>query len=351
MHDLAPAAPLIEVRDLHVWFPRRGGVLARRQQGWVRAVDGVTFTVDRGKTLAIVGESGCGKTSTGRALVGLQRPTSGSVLFDGHDLATLGRSRVAVRHRLQMVFQDSSNSLDPRQPIARIISEPLEARGTHGSRRDQRVLELLELVGLSARARDRRPAELSGGQRQRVGIARAIAADPDLVVCDEPVSSLDVSMQAQILNLLSELQHRLGLTYVTISHDLAVVKQIADEVAVMYLGRVMEREQAATFFMRPRHPYSVALLSAVPRPEAAVSDGTLVLTGDPPSPVNVPVGCRFHPRCWLRTRLGNPEICTTAEPTLSADARGSACHFSEELAANLSPAEAAALPAPEVAVA
>jgi oligopeptide transport system ATP-binding protein len=325
------AAPLLEARALSVWFPGRRRSL--RQREWVRAVDGVSLAVMPGEVLALVGESGSGKTTLGRALVMLQRPTHGSVAYDGTDLAPLGGRALRGRRRLQMVFQDPYASLDPRQRVTDIVAEPLRILGVNAAQRRRRAAELLDLVGLDRDSGERLPREFSGGQRQRIAIARALAAEPKLIICDEPLSSLDVSVQAQIVNLLVRLQHQMGLTYVFISHDLAVVRQIADRVAVMYLGIIVEIADTEALFAAPRHPYTVALLSAVPtiakRGVSAIPP--VLLAGDPPSPARLPPGCRFHTRCWLRERLGNPTICVAESPSLVADGKHqAACHFAAE---------------------
>jgi oligopeptide transport system ATP-binding protein len=331
----AQGGAILEARDLSVWFPaRRRRIFGKRQ--WVRAVDGVNLAVVPGETLAIVGESGCGKTTLGRALVMLTRPTRGAVAFAGRELTSLrGKALRAARRRLQMIFQDPYGSLDPRQPVEAIVGEPLRIAGVGAAKRRLRVTQLLDLVGLGAETMRRLPREFSGGQRQRIGIARALAADPRLIICDEPLSALDVSVQAQIVNLLLRLQRELSLTYVFISHDLAVVRQIADRVAVMYLGAVVELAGSEALFEAPRHPYTVALLSAVPT-LAMHGDAARVpvlLSGDPPSPVQLPSGCRFHTRCWLREQLDSPAICAAESPRL-ADEGGhqAACHFAAETA-------------------
>ena len=336
------APPLLEVRDLRVWFPARRRAFARRQ--WIRAVDGVSLQVMRGETLALVGESGCGKTSLGRALVMLRRPTSGSVSFAGIDLTGLkGRALRDMRRQMQMVFQDPYASLDPRQRVDALVGEPLLIRGVDAATRRRRVAELLELVGLGAETAGHLPRAFSGGQRQRIGIARALAAEPTLIVCDEPLSALDVSVQAQIVNLLVRLQRQLGLTYVFISHDLAVVRQLATRVAVMYLGLIVEMGETAALFASPRHPYTVALLAAVPTLAigGVAQRRSTLLTGDPPSPVNLPAGCRFHTRCWLRERLDRPAICANESPRLAwANGHASACHFAADVADHASAANA-----------
>jgi oligopeptide/dipeptide ABC transporter ATP-binding protein len=336
----AEARAILAARDLSVWFPaRRQNVFAGRR--WVRAVDGINLAVRSGETLGIVGESGCGKTTLGRALVLLNRPTQGTVEFAGRELTALsGRALRAARRRLQMIFQDPYGSLDPRQAVEAIVGEPLRIADIAAAKRRQRVAELLDLVGLGSEAMQRLPREFSGGQRQRIGIARALAADPQLIICDEPLSALDVSVQAQIVNLLLRLQRELNLTYVFISHDLAVVRQIADRVAVMYLGVFVELAQSEQLFRAPRHPYSVALLSAVPTlaTEGDAAPAPVLLSGDPPSPVNLPTGCRFHTRCWLREKLGNPAICAEQSPALAGEpAHQAACHFADETAAHAAP--------------
>ena len=324
---------VLEVKNVSMLFPARRRIGQAR--AWVRAVDGVTLSVISGETLAVVGESGCGKTTLGRAMVMLARPTAGKVTFDHVELTNLSPGALRrARRQLQMIFQDPYASLDPRQRVEDIVGEPILLRGVPRQARRERVIELLGLVGLGPDAAPRLPREFSGGQRQRVGIARALAAEPKLIVCDEPLSALDVSIQAQIVALLRDLQRRLLLTYVFISHDLAVVRQIADRVAVMYLGTVVELADAAAIFQAPRHPYTVALLSAVPKLATRSSTSQLppLVQGDPPSPIDVPRGCRFHPRCWLRQRLSNPEICVSTEPFLSGEEKhASACHFAAEL--------------------
>jgi oligopeptide/dipeptide ABC transporter ATP-binding protein len=326
--------PLLEVREVSVHFPT-GHRLAGSQQ-WIRAVDGVTLSVMRGETLAVVGESGCGKTTLGRAMVMLQPPTAGKVSFAGIELTNLrSRGLRAARRHLQMIFQDPYGSLDPRQPVEEIVAEPLLIRGVAAIQRHQRVAELLDLVGLGTDAAPRLPREFSGGQRQRIGIARALAADPKLIVCDEPLSALDVSIQAQIINLLLRLQLQFDLTYVFISHDLAVVRQMADRVAVLYLGAVVEIGETRGLFETPRHPYTMALLSAVPTLSSHTpsAEAPVLVAGDPPSPTQIPSGCRFHPRCWLRDRLGKPDICLSSTPALSgSNTHQVACHFAAELA-------------------
>ncbi|MFC4062132.1 ABC transporter ATP-binding protein [Planomonospora corallina] len=324
----ADARPLLSVRGLQVHFPIRSGVLRQRVAGVVRAVDGVDLEVRRGMTYGLVGESGCGKSTLGKAVLRLVEPTAGTVAFDGVDVATLGREPLRrLRRRMQMVFQDPLASLDPRQSVESVLAEPLHAHGFTGNR-PARVRELLDLVGLPSGAAGRYPHEFSGGQRQRVGIARAIALNPDLIVADEPVSALDVSIQAQIVNLLQDLQEQLGLTYVVIAHDLAVVRHVSDVIGVMYLGTLVEEAPSDDLYAEPLHPYTVALMSAIPIPDPEVEERRrrILLAGDLPSPVDVPQGCRFRTRCWKAQR-----ICETREPPLEETVPGHrvACHFPE----------------------
>jgi oligopeptide/dipeptide ABC transporter ATP-binding protein len=325
------AVPLVEVRDLVKHFPVRGGVL-QRTLAWVQAVDGVDIVIQRGETLGLVGESGCGKTTVGRLILRLIDPTSGTIKVDGTDITRLsGAALKPFRRRMQIIFQDPFASLDPRLPIADSIGEGLRIHGigTSASRREK-VRKMMDLVGLQAYHARRYPHEFSGGQRQRIGIARALVLEPELVVCDEPVSALDVSIQAQVLNLLKSLQRELGLTYLFIAHNMGVVEHISDRVAVMYLGKVAETAQRAEFFRDAQHPYTEALLSAVPLPDPELRRKRVILKGDVPSPVNPPSGCRFHPRCQLRAELGNPDICAAQDPELlqigSSD-HAVACHF------------------------
>jgi oligopeptide transport system ATP-binding protein len=328
--------PLLQVRDLKVHFGISQGFLFSRHAGTVRAVDGVTFDISRGETVGLVGESGCGKSTTGRAIVRLNRPTAGSVKLDGQELTELdGAALRRQRRRLQMIFQDPYSSLNPRMTVGAIIREPLDIHGVGTVReRLESARQLLDVVGLPRQATDRYPHQFSGGQRQRVGIARALALNPDLIVADEPISALDVSIQAQILNLLGRLQRDLGLTYLFIAHDLAVVRHFSNRVLVMYLGRIVESASSVEIYRRPLHPYTIALLSAVPVPDPAAEAKRrrIVLKGDVPSPAAPPSGCAFHTRCWLRERLGNPRECTAVEPLLRAlgDGHAVACHFAEQ---------------------
>ena len=334
----APAAggsDIVTVEALKVYFPIRSGFL-QRTIGNVRAVDGIDFEVRRGETLGLVGESGCGKSTTGRAVIRLNRPTAGTVKFDGVDLYGLSNNDLRrLRRRMQIIFQDPYSSLDPRMTVNSIIGEPLETHNLKsGSAKRERIAELLEMVGLDPRYVNRYPHEFSGGQRQRIGVARALAVEPEFIVCDEPISALDVSIQAQVLNLLTELKNRLGLTYLFIAHDLSVVKHISDRVAVMYLGKIVEIGPPDVLYAGPGHPYTRALLSAVPVPDPVTERRRkrVILKGDVPSPVNPPSGCRFHTRCWLYERLGKPENCRTDDPelrVLQGDHRA-ACHYAEE---------------------
>ncbi|WP_026057960.1 ABC transporter ATP-binding protein [Streptomyces sp. SS] len=323
--DDASTPPLLRVSDLTMTFP------GRRRSAPVRAVDGVSFEVAEGETLGLVGESGCGKSTTGRMIVRLLEPTSGSVTYAGRDVTRLSqRALKPLRREMQMVFQDPHSSLNPRQSVARIIADPLLVQGSSAADARTRARELMELVGLIPEHIDRYPHEFSGGQAQRIGIARALATGPRLVVADEPVSALDVSVQAQIVNLLERLQRELGLAYLFIAHDLSVVKRVCDRVAVMYLGRIVEIGVKERVYAAPAHPYTRALLSAVPLPDPAAERARerITLLGDPPSPAAPPPGCTFHPRC-PKAR----EICRTEAPLLrvaaAGEAREVACHFPE----------------------
>jgi oligopeptide transport system ATP-binding protein len=329
---------LVEVDDLHVWFPITLGTIIERHVGDVRAVDGVSFSLAKGDTLGLVGESGCGKSTTGRAMIRLYKPTQGRITFDGTDLSSLeGGPLRKMRRRMQMIFQDPYSSLNPRMTAGGIIREPLDIHDIGSSHeRNERVRDLLATVGLNPDFAERYPHEFSGGQRQRIGVARALAVNPDLIVADEPISALDVSIQAQIINLLERLQGQFDLTYLFIAHDLSVVRHISDRIAVMYLGRIVESAPSRELNREPLHPYSVALLSAIPIPDPAVEmrRRRIILRGDVPSPAAPPPGCRFHTRCWLRERLDNPEVCATEDPPLRELATGHAvaCHFAEKVA-------------------
>jgi oligopeptide/dipeptide ABC transporter ATP-binding protein len=320
--------PLLDVRDLAVHFPVRKGVFAR-VAARVRAVDGISFEIAPGETLALVGESGCGKTTAGRAVLRLLEPSAGEICFEGADLLAMKAAELrAVRRRMQLVFQDPYASLNPRMTIGEILGEPLRVHGiARRSELDDRVAALLERVGLQASYRSRYPHEFSGGQRQRVGVARALALEPKLIVCDEAVSALDVSVQAQILNLLQDLQDEYGLSYLFISHDLSVVEHIADRVAVMYLGRFVELAPVAELFREPQHPYTQALMSANPIPDPGSTVDRILLEGDVPTPIHPPPGCRFHTRC---PRV--MDTCRSAEPPcirsrIDSSVRDTWCHL------------------------
>jgi oligopeptide transport system ATP-binding protein len=328
---------LLQVRGLKKHFPIMGGLL-RRQIGTVYAVDGVDFDVNSGETFALVGESGCGKTTLGRSLLRLIEPTAGQITFAGRDISNISADELRpLRRKMQIIFQDPFGSLNPRMPVSDIIGEGLLAQGMKDRKaRDKKVGDTLELVGLRREYVRRYPHEFSGGQRQRIGIARALALGPDIVVCDEPVSALDVSIQSQVLNLLMDLKRDLNLTYIFISHNLSVVQYFSDRVGVMYLGKIVELGSVEQLYKDPRHPYAVALLSAIPDPNPRRRKKRLVLKGDVPSPAAPPSGCRFHTRCWLREKLGNPERCATEEPQLRDFGQGhqTACHYAEEISAD-----------------
>ncbi|MGW2856555.1 ABC transporter ATP-binding protein, partial [Streptomyces sp. NPDC001215] len=337
---MAGPEPILEVAGLVKHYPLTRGILFKKQIGAVRAVDGVDFTLGPGETLGIVGESGCGKSTLARMLVTLERPTSGAIRYRGEDITRLsGRALKAVRRNIQMVFQDPYTSLNPRMTVGDIIGEPYEIHpeAAPGGDRRRRVQELLDVVGLNPEYINRYPHQFSGGQRQRIGIARALALRPEIVVADEPVSALDVSVQAQVINLLERLQGEFGLSYVFIAHDLSVVRHISDRVAVMYLGRIVETGRDTEIYEHPTHPYTQALLSAVPvpDPEARERRERIILSGDVPSPADIPSGCRFRTRCWKAQERCALEVPPLAVPDRFRAAGGpaahdSACHFAEE---------------------
>lgn len=321
---------LVRIEHLKKYFPIIRGMLFSRQVGAVKAVDDVSFEIRRGETLGVVGESGCGKSTTGRAILQLHKPTSGHVFFEDVDLTTLSEAELrALRPKMQMIFQDSVAALNPRHPVGKIIGEPLKIHGVGTAREiHDRVIELMRLVGLKPAWIKRFPHEFSGGQRQRINIARALALNPSFIVCDEPISALDVSIQAQVVNLLKDLQHELGLTYLFIAHDLSMVRHISDRVAVMYLGKVMELANRNDLFREPLHPYTQSLISAVPvpMPKKERQRRRFILKGDPPSPSNPPSGCVFHTRCPLAI-----EMCITTVPEFRELRPGHfvACHLTD----------------------
>ena len=324
--------PLLKVRELKKWYPvTENTVLFSRVIGHIKAVDGVTFDIPKGKTLGLVGESGCGKSTLARTIVRLEKFQSGSLYLGDQDISTFSsrKEELAFRRRVQMVFQDPYASLNPRRMVLDIIKEPLDIHRKDLSREEKRkmVIELLRTVGLEAYHALRYPHEFSGGQRQRIGIARALILQPELIILDEPVSALDVSVQASILNLLQDLQEQFGLAYLFIAHDLSVVKHISDMVAIMYLGKIMEIGPTEEVFNHPTHPYTVSLLSAIPIPDPDIEKTRIILQGDVPSPINLPPGCRFSPRCYKAQ-----DICFKEEPTLKEVRPGvwAACHFPEE---------------------
>ena len=330
---------ILVVDNLSVRFPIGAGLL-RRAKNYVRAVNSVSFTIDKGETLGLVGESGSGKTTVGRAIVRVNDPHEGSILINGSEIVGTNAGKLRpLRRKVQMVFQDPYSSLDPRQTVRQILTEPLKTHNLplKSPAGKDRVEELLSLVGLDPKFATRYPHQFSGGQRQRIGIARALAVEPELIICDEPISALDVSIQAQVVNLLESLKKTLGIAFLFIAHDLAVVRHISDRVAVMYLGGIVEIASSTELYENPKHPYTQALLSAVPVPDSAVEKNRkrVILTGDIPSPTNMPAGCAFHTRCPLRAKLGNPEICSTVKPELQLlpnqkNPHQVACHFAQE---------------------
>jgi oligopeptide/dipeptide ABC transporter ATP-binding protein len=327
------AGPLVELEHLKVYFPIKSGVVLDRHVGDIRAVDDLSLTIRRGETVGLVGESGCGKSTVGRTILRLYKPTEGRILFDGRDISQLGETELRpLRRRMQMVFQDPYASLNPRHSVGRIVGEPLRTHGLANRREAAgRVSDLLKIVGLPTDAAGRYPHEFSGGQRQRIGLARAIALNPDFVVADEPVSALDVSIQAQIINLLETLQDEFDLTYLFIAHDLAVVRHISDRIVVMYLGWIVEVSPAAELYENPLHPYTISLLSAVPIPDPVVEREreSILLPGDIPSPANPPPACRFHTRC----PFVQPTRCREEVPLLRrlSDGHEVACHWAEDI--------------------
>lgn len=323
---------LLKVEGLKQYFPIKGGFFGRTVN-YVKAVDDISFTIYEGETVSIVGESGCGKSTTGRAILRLEEPTEGNVIFQGTDLTKLSKSKMRkYRKDLQIIFQDPYASINPRQTVASVLNEAMHIQNVLPRKeRRARIEQLLETVGLRGYQADRYPHEFSGGQRQRIGIARALSVDPKLIICDEAVSALDVSIQAQVLNLLEELQNEFGLTYLFISHDLGVVRHISDRIIVMYLGKIVEIADKESLFENPQHPYTKALLSAIPVPDPDAKKERIVLKGDVPSPIDPPTGCRFHTRCPYAT-----DKCKTEEPALRTTAlmkkgHEAACHYMEEI--------------------
>lgn len=321
---------LLEVKNLKKHFPLKSSKLFSTEKPILKAVDGVSFSVKAGETLGLVGESGCGKSTTGRSILKLQEPTEGEILFKGENITTYrGEQLRKLRREMQMIFQDPYASLNPRKTIEKIITEPMRIFNIPKAERNKKLDDLLDVVGLSAYHKNRYPHEFSGGQRQRIGIARSLALEPELVICDEPVSALDVSIQAQVINLMESLQERFNLTYIFIAHDLSVVHHISDRVAVMYLGKLVEIADVDDLYRSPKHPYTQALLSAVPEANPHREKERIILTGDLPSPANPPSGCKFHTRCPYAEA-----ICLTEEPMLksvSSEGQLAACHFVKEV--------------------
>ena len=325
------AQPLLEVKDLKKYFPIKGGIFSKTI-GHVQAVDGISFSLFPGETVGLVGESGCGKSTAARAILRLIEPSAGEVIFEGQDILKLGKKPMrSLRRQMQIIFQDPYASLNPRMTVASIVGEPLEIHKiAKGREKEEKVANILEKVGLRPEHMRRYPHEFSGGQRQRIGIARALALNPKLIIGDEPVSALDVSIQAQVINLLEDLQQEFNLTYLIIAHDLSVVEHISDRVAVMYLGKIVEMSTDRELYQNPSHPYTEALLSAVPRPDPTIKKQRIILPGDVPSPINPPSGCRFHTRC-----LYAKADCKTVEPQLQDIGGGHyvACHYWQEVQA------------------
>ena len=327
----SPTPVLVEVENLQIYFPVKGGFLSTQQVGSIKAVDGINFAIKQGETLGLVGESGCGKSTTGKAILQLISSTGGKVFFQGKELTGIKKEQLRqIRRRMQMIFQDPYSSLNPRMTVGSIVGEPLVVHGlAQGKKKQARVRYLLDVVGLNPQFINRYPHEFSGGQRQRIVIARALALNPDFIVCDEPIAALDVSIQAQIINLMQALQTEFGLTYLFIAHDLSVVRHLCDRVAVMYLGKIVELAHRDSLYTNPLHPYTQALLSAVPipDPELEAKRQRIILKGDLPSPLNPPKGCHFHPRCPLAT-----DICEQSPPPEFRDVGSGhyvACHFAE----------------------